>query len=209
MAGFGAFHPQPVCQWVQCHGSRLPSNAVPGGEDCGESIFIGRAMHGGDLVPGKVVPSHDCCYVSYDGTEHSHQEYQSEAPAPGYNAENTGQHQALVVIRIDDVYDKGHFHMLLVYENADLGLQCLPTDAILDGAHHLAPHGVPVTKAKEVVAEAGNILEVQRDLVQAAAEALVLPVHNDVIEHGAFTPSGLHGVREDGEEIEHLLLALA
>ncbi|XP_077502820.1 natterin-4-like isoform X1 [Amblyomma americanum] len=77
MAAFGAFHHQPVCQWVQCHGSRLPSNAVPGGEDSGESIFIGRAMHGGDLVPGKVVPTHNCCYVSYDGTEHSHQEYQA------------------------------------------------------------------------------------------------------------------------------------
>ncbi|KAK8765209.1 hypothetical protein V5799_032181 [Amblyomma americanum] len=87
----------------------------------------------------------------------------SEAPAHDYNAENTGQHQALVVIPMDDAYGKGDYNTLLVYDNADLGLRCLATDAILYAAHHLPPPGVPVTKAKEVLAEAGNFLEVQRD----------------------------------------------
>uniref|UniRef100_A0A0K8RGT3 Putative cytoplasm n=1 Tax=Ixodes ricinus TaxID=34613 RepID=A0A0K8RGT3_IXORI len=36
-----------------------------------------RAVHNGSVIPGKVVPSHKCCYVSDDGAEHSHHEYQA------------------------------------------------------------------------------------------------------------------------------------
>ncbi|XP_075534725.1 uncharacterized protein LOC142569399 [Dermacentor variabilis] len=73
---FQAYQHKPVCQWVMCYGSHIPSNAVPGGEDGGETAFIGRAVHDDDVIPGKVLPSHSCCYVSYAGVEHSHREYQ-------------------------------------------------------------------------------------------------------------------------------------
>lgn len=50
---------------------------MAGGDDSGETIYVGRAVQGGDVIPGKVVPSHNCCYVSYGGDEHSHGEYQA------------------------------------------------------------------------------------------------------------------------------------
>ncbi|CAN7947008.1 unnamed protein product, partial [Ixodes hexagonus] len=65
-----------VCQWVDCDNGSIPFNAVPGGDDGGETIFVGRAAHDGDVVPGKVVPSHSCCYVSHAGAEHTHRSYQ-------------------------------------------------------------------------------------------------------------------------------------
>lgn len=66
-----------VCEWVMCYEDRIPYNAVPGGEDSGETIYIGRAVHNGEVIPGKVVPSHRCCYVASAGAEHSHREYQA------------------------------------------------------------------------------------------------------------------------------------
>ncbi|KAH8018429.1 hypothetical protein HPB51_006051 [Rhipicephalus microplus] len=65
-----------ICQWVMCHGSHIPDGAVPGGEDDGETIYVGRALHDGDVLPGKVVPSHSCCYVSHARAEHSYSSYQ-------------------------------------------------------------------------------------------------------------------------------------
>lgn len=76
MACYGAYHHKPICQWVMCYGSHIPANAVPGGEDGGETVFVGRAVHDDDVIPGKVLPSHSCCYVSYAGAEHTHREYQ-------------------------------------------------------------------------------------------------------------------------------------
>lgn len=66
-----------MCEWVICFENRIPYNAVPGGEDSGETIYIGRAVHNGEVIPGKVVPSHSCCYVAYEGAEHSHRDYQT------------------------------------------------------------------------------------------------------------------------------------
>ncbi|KAH7981220.1 hypothetical protein HPB49_022431 [Dermacentor silvarum] len=83
MACYGAYHHKPVCQWVMCYGSHIPANAVPGGEDGGETVFVGRAVHDDDVIPGKVLPSHSCCYVSYAGAEHTHREYQGGACGTG------------------------------------------------------------------------------------------------------------------------------
>ncbi|KAG0443095.1 hypothetical protein HPB47_015296 [Ixodes persulcatus] len=77
MECYGANTYKPVCEWAICLENRIPYHAVPGGEDGGETIYIGRAVHNGSVIPGKVVPSHKCCYVSDDGAEHSHQEYQA------------------------------------------------------------------------------------------------------------------------------------
>lgn len=77
MAGYGAVTYRPICEWVNSFQNRIPFSAVPGGQDGGETIYIGRAVHDGDVIPGKVVPSHSCCYVSFDGAEHSHEAYQT------------------------------------------------------------------------------------------------------------------------------------
>lgn len=50
---------------------------MAGGNDHGETIFVGRAVQDGDVIPGKVVSSHSCCYVSYGGEERRHSEYQA------------------------------------------------------------------------------------------------------------------------------------
>ena len=64
--------------WVDCQSGMVPQNPVVGGNDVnGEPLYIGRAFHSGDTIPGKIVPSHQCCYVSWGGAEHSkRQQYQ-------------------------------------------------------------------------------------------------------------------------------------
>lgn len=57
-------------QWVQSgHGQVIP-NAVPGGRTSnGETLYIGRAWHGGALTPGKIHPSHQNLYLPFNGGE--------------------------------------------------------------------------------------------------------------------------------------------
>lgn len=72
-----ALHYQPIGQWKTSYEADIPPNAVPGGTDKGgETIFVGRAIVSGDVVPGKVVPSHATCYVPYGDVEHRHAKYQ-------------------------------------------------------------------------------------------------------------------------------------
>ncbi|RWS28818.1 natterin-4-like protein [Leptotrombidium deliense] len=66
-----------VVEWQDASHGRVPvGNPVIGGQDVnGEPLYIGSTELGGDLVPGKVVPSHGCCYIPYDGREHSSKNY--------------------------------------------------------------------------------------------------------------------------------------
>lgn len=51
---------------------------MAGGFDInGETIYVGRAKHSGDLIPGKIVVSHGCCYISHDGREHAKPVYEA------------------------------------------------------------------------------------------------------------------------------------
>lgn len=67
----------PAC-WVAAEGGQVPDNALPAGEDVGgEVVFIARGKHeSGALIPGKLVPSHGCCYVAWGGTEVPCQNYE-------------------------------------------------------------------------------------------------------------------------------------
>lgn len=63
--------------WVPASGSEIPPNALPGGEsEDKEPLFIGRVNHEGTLTPGKVHPSHGCCYISYAGQELAFADYE-------------------------------------------------------------------------------------------------------------------------------------
>lgn len=62
--------------WVPASNGVVPPNAVSGGIDGSEQLFIARARHEADLIPGKLHPSHGCCYVPYGSGEHSHKEYE-------------------------------------------------------------------------------------------------------------------------------------
>ena len=42
----------------------------------GEPLFVARAYHEDDLIPGKLVPSHGVTYVAYGGREHGHRNYE-------------------------------------------------------------------------------------------------------------------------------------
>jgi hypothetical protein len=63
--------------WQQSSGGHVPDNAVRGGKDInGETLYVGRVVHGSDTLPGKIVPSHGVCYVAYEGKEHAYNSYQ-------------------------------------------------------------------------------------------------------------------------------------
>lgn len=50
--------------------SPLPEGAILAGHDQDRSpIYIGRAWHGGDQIPAKVLPSKHACYIAYGGQE--------------------------------------------------------------------------------------------------------------------------------------------
>lgn len=61
--------------WVPASGGELPPGAIVGGQD-GEPIYIARARFNGALIPGKLVPSHQVCYVPWSGTENGVAEYE-------------------------------------------------------------------------------------------------------------------------------------
>ena len=57
---------------------QIPVRAVLGGLDLsGEKIYVGRIKRdNGALLTGKIVPSHQTCYVAFDGAEYGSSEYQ-------------------------------------------------------------------------------------------------------------------------------------
>ena len=69
----------PYVHWSPAGPGWYPTpQAVVGGYDLnGETIYVGRTLHSsGDVIPGKVVPSHGVCYVSWGGNEHPARAYQ-------------------------------------------------------------------------------------------------------------------------------------
>lgn len=63
--------------WVQSGSGHVPPEAVCGGNQTdGEPLYVGRAHVGGSLVTGKILASHNCIYVPFDGIEHSIHEYE-------------------------------------------------------------------------------------------------------------------------------------
>lgn len=66
-----------LCHWVPTSGAAIPQNAVNGGTDStGETLYIGRTRHEDDIIPGKIVPSHECCYVPWGGDEKRYDNYE-------------------------------------------------------------------------------------------------------------------------------------
>ncbi len=64
-------------EWIKSSDGRIPKHAVPGGYDVnGEELYVGRAKFKDHLIPGKIVPSHGCCFVSYSGKEFSCSDYE-------------------------------------------------------------------------------------------------------------------------------------
>ncbi|XP_063216418.1 uncharacterized protein LOC134527556 [Bacillus rossius redtenbacheri] len=63
--------------WVPSGHGGVPPGAVWAGKDQdGGDIFVGRAFHEGDMIPGKVVPGHGGMFVAWGGQEHSKFDYE-------------------------------------------------------------------------------------------------------------------------------------
>ncbi|XP_035917002.1 uncharacterized protein LOC118514324 [Anopheles stephensi] len=63
--------------WEYATGGSVPESAMKIGETAdGESLYMGRAIHGGSQTPGKIHPSHGCCYLPFDGAEVSVTDYE-------------------------------------------------------------------------------------------------------------------------------------
>lgn len=63
--------------WVPASNGEVPNGAVVAGTVSDGSVqYVGRGKHSGELIPGKVVPSHNVCYVGTGWKEHSLKEYE-------------------------------------------------------------------------------------------------------------------------------------
>uniref|UniRef100_A0A182NM72 Uncharacterized protein n=1 Tax=Anopheles dirus TaxID=7168 RepID=A0A182NM72_9DIPT len=64
-------------EWkYNCNG-KVPSTALKVGQTFeGESLYMGRAIYNGSMIPGKVHPSHGCCYLPDKGKEVSAIKYE-------------------------------------------------------------------------------------------------------------------------------------
>ncbi|XP_062540845.1 natterin-4-like [Armigeres subalbatus] len=57
--------------WQHCNvDGPFPANMVRAGVDCdGSVIYAGRAFHEGEMIPAKVIPSKNACFIAYGGEE--------------------------------------------------------------------------------------------------------------------------------------------
>ncbi|XP_049880845.1 WW domain-binding protein 11-like [Pectinophora gossypiella] len=63
-------------QWIPATNGTVPNGAIPGGRTAsGENVYVGRARYQLSITPGKVHPSHNCCYIGFAGNEVSHKMY--------------------------------------------------------------------------------------------------------------------------------------
>ncbi|XP_022834891.1 uncharacterized protein LOC111362454 isoform X2 [Spodoptera litura] len=63
-------------RWLPSSNGQVPVGAIPAGNThSGEPLYIGRVTHMGSITPGKVHPSHGCCYISFNGGEVAHKSY--------------------------------------------------------------------------------------------------------------------------------------
>lgn len=57
--------------WFPGSGCCFPDNPVLAGNDAdGSLLYVIRAHHNGDLIPGKGIPNKNAAYISYAGSEH-------------------------------------------------------------------------------------------------------------------------------------------
>uniref|UniRef100_A0A182Q766 Uncharacterized protein n=1 Tax=Anopheles farauti TaxID=69004 RepID=A0A182Q766_9DIPT len=63
--------------WEYASNGSVPETAVRIGQTAeGEPLYMGRAIYNGSQTPGKVHPSHGCCYLPFDGAEVSVTDYE-------------------------------------------------------------------------------------------------------------------------------------
>ncbi|XP_019868196.1 uncharacterized protein LOC109597016 [Aethina tumida] len=65
-------------QWVNSFSqSGIPTSALDGGVDIdGHQIYVGRAYHNGEWIPGKVIPGRNIAYIASEGKEYRKDRFQ-------------------------------------------------------------------------------------------------------------------------------------
>lgn len=66
------YHIAGTYKWIPACLSQnsIPPGALLVGRDVDDAeIYAGRARHEGDIVPAKVIPSKNACYISFNGEE--------------------------------------------------------------------------------------------------------------------------------------------
>lgn len=106
-----------VYEWVQAENGEFPPNAVKVGYDSGNVVYVARAKHMGDNIPGKFLPVYGLCYVPWGGREHEYDEYEvltdphgstfewaysngSDIPAGTVQGGNTANNEPLFIGRV-------------------------------------------------------------------------------------------------------------
>ncbi|XP_060802280.1 uncharacterized protein LOC106137666 [Amyelois transitella] len=66
-----------VLRWLPSSNGQVPVGAIPAGNTVsGEPLYVARVPHRGSITPGKVHPSHGCCYISFGGVEMPFKNYE-------------------------------------------------------------------------------------------------------------------------------------
>ncbi|CAG9581150.1 unnamed protein product [Danaus chrysippus] len=66
-----------IMSWVKAANGHAPANSLVAGHDVtGEPIYVIRAEHEGDLIPGKLVSSHRGAFLPWGGKEITKTEYE-------------------------------------------------------------------------------------------------------------------------------------
>jgi len=68
--------------WVAAEAGNVPEGAVVSGFDNGQDLYVGRASHEGELIPGKLLPAHGVVYIPWGGLEIAKEEYEVFVAAP-------------------------------------------------------------------------------------------------------------------------------
>lgn len=76
MSGYLAAQDKDCVKWVKAKNGEIPANAVVGGEENGQPLYIARAVHKGGTHPGKIGKGWKGCNISYNGAEIVSKEYE-------------------------------------------------------------------------------------------------------------------------------------
>ncbi|KAJ0177812.1 hypothetical protein K1T71_006685 [Dendrolimus kikuchii] len=69
--------PEYMVRWIASSNGQVPAGAIPAGNTHNaEPLYIARVRHMRSITPGKVHPSHGCCYISFDGSEIPYKNYE-------------------------------------------------------------------------------------------------------------------------------------
>ncbi|XP_037029774.1 uncharacterized protein LOC119069741 [Bradysia coprophila] len=77
--------------WIQYSSNQFVPNAIIGGRDHGHiPLYIGRALHGRALIPGKINFEYKTCYIPWGGDEHEKSNFEILTNISGTWLPNSG-----------------------------------------------------------------------------------------------------------------------